>query len=421
MRPTRLRPLAPFLAAALLAAGSLPALAQDATPSSACAAPSDAAGAAAVPGGSESLTGSQPGPAPTSAPILCWTGTDGNAVLGTRIVAVGSQVFSLTDQGEAIAFNPDGTETWRVPMADISQGMLGGLATDGTSIFVGTPTGLLALNPADGSTVWTYAVDPGGRNAASTGVFSPVVAGDNVAALVYTSDSRTQIQRSVVAVKRSDGTQVWTQPIVNNIPAGPLSADATSVAVTEGDGSLVLRDVATGETQLSVTVQQIGAQVMTPVVLTRDDLLFGDTNGAVQALSRTDGAQKWTMTPASGLVAALTVNGQYAFINGYTNLYAVDAGTGAQAWEATMQASAPPFGYEPIPAVVDGMVILGTSDINNPGALIAFDAATGEQKWRVDLDMYGAIFSPVVVGERIYAPSFNLVDIGGVLAFGLPG
>ena len=58
---------------------------------------------------------------------------------------------------------------------------------------------------------------------------------------------------------------------------------------------------------------------------------------------------------------------------------------------------------------MDGLVILGTSDINNPGALIAFDAATGEQNWRVDLDMYGAIFSPVVVGERIYAPSFNLV------------
>jgi outer membrane protein assembly factor BamB len=67
-------------------------------------------------------------------------------------------------------------------------------------------------------------------------------------------------------------------------------------------------------------------------------------------------------------------------------------------------------------------VILGTSDINNPAALIAFDALTGAQVWRTDLpDMYGAIFSPIVLDGRIYAPSFNLVSDGGVLAFGMPG
>jgi outer membrane protein assembly factor BamB len=416
------RSLAPLLAAALVGFTVLPVSAQDATPSSACAAPAGGMQGAAVPGGSESLTGAQPGPAPTSAPVLCWTGTDGNAVLGTRIVAVNDRVFALGDAGEAISFNADGTEAWRVPLADISQGMLGGLASDGTNLYVGTPTGLLAMNPADGSTVWTYTIDPGGRNAASTGVFSPVIAGDNVAALVYTSDSRTQIQRAIVAISRADGSQVWSQSIVNDIPAGALTADGSTVAVAEGDGSLVLRDAATGETQLSVSVQDLGAMVTTPVVLTRDDAIFGDSNGAVQARSRSDGAQKWTMTPTSGLAAAVTANGQYAYINGYTNLYAVDAGTGAQVWEAQMQASAPPFGYEPIPAIVDGQVILGTSDINNPAALIAFDALTGAQVWRTDLpDMYGAIFSPIVLDGRIYAPSFNLVSDGGVLAFGLPG
>lgn len=413
------RSLAPLLAAALIGFAAAPVAAQD--PSTTCAAPSGAAEGAAVPGGSESLTGAQPGPAPASAPVLCWTGSDGNAVLGTRIVAVGDMVFALGDAGEGIAFNADGTEAWRVPLADISQGMLGGIATDGTNIYAGTPTGLVALSPADGSTVWTYAIDPGGRNAASTGIFSPVIAGDHVAVLVYTSDSRTQIQRSIAAISRADGTQVWSQPIVNDIPAGALTADGTSVAVAEGDGSLVLRDTVTGETQLTISVQDLGAMVTTPIVLTRDDALFGDSNGAVQARSRSDGAQKWTMTPDSGLAAAVTANGQYAFINGYTNLYAVDAGTGAQVWKAEMQSSAPPFGYEPIPAVVDGLVILGTSDINNPAALIAWDAATGAQAWRTDLpDMYGAIFSPIVLDGRIYAPSFNLVSDGGVLAFGTP-
>lgn len=413
------RSLAPLLAAALIGFAAAPVAAQD--PSTTCAAPSGAAEGAAVPGGSESLTGAQPGPAPASAPVLCWTGSDGNAVLGTRIVAVGDTIFALGDAGEGIAFNADGTEAWRVPLADISQGMLGGIATDGTNIYAGTPTGLVALSPADGSTVWTYAIDPGGRNAASTGIFSPVIAGDHVAVLVYTSDSRTQIQRSIAAISRADGTQVWSQPIVNDIPAGALTADGTSVAVAEGDGSLVLRDTVTGETQLTISVQDLGAMVTTPIVLTRDDALFGDSNGAVQARSRSDGAQKWTMTPDSGLAAAVTANGQYAFINGYTNLYAVDAGTGAQVWKAEMQSSAPPFGYEPIPAVVDGLVILGTSDINNPAALIAWDAATGAQAWRTDLpDMYGAIFSPIVLDGRIYAPSFNLVSDGGVLAFGTP-
>ena len=77
----------------------------------------------------------------------------------------------------------------------------------------------------------------------------------------------------------------------------------------------------------------------------------------------------------------------------------------------------------PLLAVTEGdtSLILGTTDINDPGALLAFDAGTGAPIWRVDLELYGAIFSPVVAGERIYAPSFDLAGSGGVLAFGMPG
>ena len=69
--------------------------------------------------------------------------------------------------------------------------------------------------------------------------------------------------------------------------------------------------------------------------------------------------------------------------------------------------------------MVDGLIILGTTDINATGALLAIDAATGAEVWRVDVDMFGAILSPVVAGERVYAPSFDLAGTGGLLAFGM--
>lgn len=411
-------PIASLTLAAALSVGVLPVAAQD-PPAASCAAPSGTTEVPAIPGGSESLSGAQPGPAPAEAPILCWTGSSGNAVLGTRVLVVGDQVLTLTDTGEAIKFAPDGTEAWRVSLAEVGTGMLGGVATDGSLLFVGTPTGLVALSPADGSSTWTAAIDPGPMPV-NTGVFSPVVAGPYVVALVYTSDSRRATARALVAYDRATGAQAWSQPVFSDIPAGPTSADDRSVAVAEGDGSLVLRDTATGDEQLRLLVGDLGSPGATPIALTRDDLIVGLRDGRVVAHSRSDGAARWEMTPASGRVAAVTVNGPFAFVNGVTALYSLDAASGAQAWEAPIQESPPPFAYQPIPAVVDGMVIVGTTDINAPGALIAFDAASGGVVWRVDLDLYGAIFSPVVAGERIYAPSFDLVGSGGVLAFGRP-
>jgi len=415
---SRHRSLAPLLALTLLAAGAAPIAAQDATAS--CAAPSLSTEVPAVPGGNEALNGPQPGPAPTGTPILCWTGTDGGAVLGTRAFIVGLEVLTLTDAGDAIAFAPDGTEIWRVNLVPEGNGMLGGLATDGTTIYVGTPTGLVALSAVDGSTLWTFAIDPGPQ-AALAGVYSPVIAGSSVIASVYSSDSRRSLDRQLIALDRGTGSQVWAQELSPGQPAGPLTADATTVAVVEGDNTLVLRDVVTGDDQLRVAVEDLGNATVTPVVLTRDDLIVGLAGGTVTTRTRADGTERWSMAASSRLVASITVNGAFAFVNGVTTLYAVDAGTGAPAWEAPIQESPPPFAYQPIPAVVDGLIIVGTTDINATGALQAFDAATGAQAWRVDVDMYGAIFSPVVAGERIYAPSFDLVGSGGLLAFGMPG
>jgi outer membrane protein assembly factor BamB len=351
---------------------------------------------------------------------VCWTGASGNAVLGTRAIAVGNLILTLTDTGDAIAFAQDGSEAWRINLASVGEGLLGGLATDGSLVFVGTPTGLVALSATDGSTAWTYTIDPGPQRAAA-GVFSPVLAGDGVAALVYTSENRRSVTRRLVSLDRATGTETWSQDIFGDIPAGPLSADDRSIAVAEGDGSIVLRNVADGSEQLRVQVGDLGALAATPIALTRDDFVVGLNTGVVTARFREDGTQRWTMTPASGRVAAVTVNGTYAFINGVTALYSLDAASGTQVWEAPIQDAPPPFAYQTIPAVVDGSVIVGTTDVNGPGALLAFDALSGEPRWRTEVGLFGAIFSPIVSGEWIYAPSFDLVGSGGLLAFGMPG
>ena len=203
-----------FLALLAIAAVALPVgqvAAQD-PQTDACAAPSGPVDVPAIPGGNESLNGTQPGPAPIGAPVRCWTGASGNAVLGTHVVVVGERVVTLTDTGEAIAFAPDGTEAWRVTLAQQNEGLLGGLTTDGTLVFIGTPTGLVALSPADGSRSWIWEIVPGPQRAAA-GVFTPVVSGPYVLALAYASTSRTAVQRTLVALDRAQGQEVWSQSL----------------------------------------------------------------------------------------------------------------------------------------------------------------------------------------------------------------
>ncbi len=83
----------------------------------------------------------------------------------------------------------------------------------------------------------------------------------------------------------------------------------------------------------------------------------------------------------AGPRATPTLAGGRVFAHGATGIVdAFDAGTGKRLWShdasADTEVSVPGWGFSSSPLVVDGSVIVASS-----GALVAYDAATGERRW----------------------------------------
>jgi outer membrane protein assembly factor BamB len=64
------------------------------------------------------------------------------------------------------------------------------------------------------------------------------------------------------------------------------------------------------------------------------------------------------------------------------------------------------------PAVVDGVVYAGAGDVDEPGVVVALDAATGAVRWRVELDGGAGTSSPAVAGGIVYVATMG----GGLYA-----
>lgn len=386
----------------------------------ACAAPTAPADPPAVTGGDSALNSLQPGPAPDGAPITCWVGASGNAVLGIRAIALGDLVVTFSDQNEVVAFPPDGSETWRVPLGEPGRGLPGGLDTDGRYVFAAATVGLVALDPADGSQAWSIPVQQQAVSGA-TGAHTPAVVGSHVYAVLNSSADGRSIERSLVAADAETGAEAWRVTLDPTLPAGPVSASSDTVVVWDGRGTLFALAPEDGSERWQLTVEDLGLPPESQASLDADMLVTSLVGGLVVALSIEDGSRLWEFEPPSGMTAAVTLQGDRVFVNGVTELYALDSADGALVWSAPVQPVPPPFEYRPVPAVTEGLVILGTSDVDIAAGLIAFDASDGSEQWRTEVEIFGALLSPIVSGGRVYAPAFDVNGEGGLYAFGSSG
>lgn len=387
------------------------------TAADACQAPTGPADPPAVRGGDASLSAAQPGPAPAVAPVLCWTGQAGNALLGTDVVALGDLVVTLSDSNEVVAFPPDGSEAYRISLGANVVGQPGGLTTDGERVYAAGPTGLSALSGSDGSRLWEVPVTVGGISG-ETGAFDPVVAAGRVFVVLNTAGQEKRIERWLMAFDGDTGEELWRRALYETLPAGPPSADAAVVAIWDGIGSLITYDAATGERRWELTVEDLGVAPTGPISFDDQRLMVNVAGGGVIGLSIADGSRLWEFLPEAGITAATTLQGDTLFVNGVTQLYAVDAATGSMRWSAPIQDRVSPFPYEPVPALADGLVILGTTDPTANSALVAIDAETGQEMWRTTTGIYGAMLSPVSTGGRVYVAAFDINQDGGLFAFG---
>jgi polyvinyl alcohol dehydrogenase (cytochrome) len=122
-------------------------------------------------------------------------------------------------------------------------------------------------------------------------------------------------------------------------------------------------------------------------------LYVSDWSGAVHALTADTGAQVWrAQTSDAGIDASpLVMDGRVYLGDAGGDFFALDARTGSELWRVSLDEheDAHVFGSA---AGVDGLVVVGVAsvelvqlkdDYSFRGSLVALDAATGAERWRV--------------------------------------
>lgn len=406
-------------AVALLLGTSVPLAVTPVAAQAACADPTGPADRPAVTGGDMALAAPQPGPAPAATPVVCWRGASGDAILGARVVVVGELAITLSSDGELVAFPPDGDEVFRVPVTGFTSTLPGGHTTDGERVYVGVPDGVVALEVADGSEVWRVPIETT-NIAAGTGAGRPAVVDGRVFVVTSGPGSGRSVERALVALDATDGTELWRQPLAAELPAGPIAADSERIVVWDGGGTVRAYEPATGAELWATGIDVLGIVPAGLVAMADGFVATILAGGDVVVLAADDGRMVWRTTPDPAVPEAVTIIDGTLLVNAVTTLSAYDVATGEARWSARIQDGAGPFLYEPVPAVVDGLIILGTDDVSSEAELVAWDLASGEERWRVATTIFGAILSPVVSGGRVYAPAFDVNQEGGLLAFGTP-
>lgn len=229
----------------------------------------------------------------------------------------------------------------------------GAAVATGNEIIIGTCEGVRALDPADGSVLWT-------RGDVRAGRARPALSERSVYLRGTPRDGATE---TVYRLDPGDGTiRARARPEANSLRPPAVDDDAVVVAAT-GD----------------------------------DD---GNESGRVYRLGL-DGSEQWRRsfagdpartTPA---VADRTVYVAVGGASSDSRLVALDAGTGEPRWS---------FGAESRvdhpPALAGATVYVGTAG----GWLVALDAESGERRWRYDLGA-GAATAPSAAANGVCVTS----------------
>lgn len=249
-----------------------------------------------------------------------------NPTFTTAVVANGS-VFvgeDTTDDGNPdslVAYDiADGTELWRRDVTfrrfednrvmNNVQSSTSPAVADGT-LYAPTESGVLALNPSDGSAVWSSAND-------ATCV-SSVSVHDGTVFVVGTAETT-----SVYAIDSNTGETAWRHEMSDvggYDPALTLAVGAGTVATTTTEGTLVSLDAATGEERWiepGKTLPEYDVSFNAPPLIADDNLYVNldmDVAGGIVVFDAQSGAlQNWI--PGVGGEYAMAHDGEMLFTQG---------------------------------------------------------------------------------------------------------
>lgn len=243
----------------------------------------------------------------------------------------------------------------------------------------GTPGTLHALDANDGQERWYFGTG-------DSVVTSPVLAGGvvyfgSLDCNLYALDVE---QRSVRWTVRTQG-QLVSSPTLSRGVIYFGSVDGKLYAIDAASGDVLWTQLTDGKIRSTPTV--VGGVLYVGT----DDATA--SKGHLIAVDPDSGKRLWTFSQAGAELRSspVVVDGSVYVASLDSNLYAVDAATGAERWRFATQGR-----VVSSPLVVDGVVYFGSSD----GSLYAVDAAKGQELARLVAGDY-VDSSPVLVGDNI--------------------
>jgi uncharacterized protein YjbI with pentapeptide repeats/outer membrane protein assembly factor BamB len=276
---------------------------------------------------------------------------------------------------------------WTLPVPTLLS-RLTAPATAGHMTYVGGDDGYLFAIGPDGKTAWNFL--------APDGTSAPTVS-DGV---VYVSAGL------VYAFNAASGQQLWSANPTSSSGCSNQPAVAAGVLyVSCDDGTLYALSAATGTTMWSYS--NGGEAMMAPAVAGGDVYLADSTGATIQAISTTTHAQLWSFTVGDRIGTAPAVANGLVYVSSFDgNVYALNAVTGAKAWNVGIgTASIPPTSG---PVVADGIVYV----ISSNEVAYGLKAQTGATLWHYS-NGNTLQTEPVIANGMVYVGT----GTGGLQAF----
>ncbi len=403
-----------------------------------------------------------------------WSVDDLAGVTSTPAVVDGTVYFGDWEGDVHARDVADGTPRW---ITDVAAEVNDSPLVTGDSVYVGDADGWLhALDRETGDVRWRVELDAH----PDAGIYgSPILAEDRLVIGVASielgmlHDDYT-FRGSVVALDPDDGTELWRRYTTNDDaqsgagvsvwstpaydeargilyigtgntyeePAAPLSDSV--LALELATGAIVWSRQFTEDDVYTIFMVQpqgpdadIGAAPNLFSIGDRDVLGVGDKAGVYAVLDRDDGETVWAtqLTPGSHLGGVMTTAAvgdgtiwvasnvwttevfDFGSPDNTSSVFALSAEDGEQLWQRPLPH--PAFGAT---TWAGGVVFQGTID----GTVHALDAATGVELWSiVPGGEMGGGFSVVdgslYVGHGYWFFTEPSIDLGGFVAYGLPG
>jgi outer membrane protein assembly factor BamB len=276
----------------------------------------------------------------------------------------------------------------------------GATFADGT-VYVGGQDGQLhALDARTGGKTWSFRAGGPIRTRAT-------LAGGS---LYFQADDG-----HLYALEAASGRERWRARVVDkpierlpfDNPKSRYDRFGSDVTVAGGrlylgthDGRVLALDPARGDRAWEFAS---GDSVLGAPVVDAGRVFFGSFDGHVYALEADSGKLLWKQDTRAPVVSTPAVAGDRLVVgNRAYDLLGLDARTGAPAWTRYIW-----FSWVESSAVVrDGLAYVGSSDA---AAVYAFDARTGERRWKTDVFGW-AWGQPAVTGGHVYSGTASQKD-----------